>query len=232
MNYNNLIIAHRGIYNNIKVPENSILSFKKAIELNYPIELDVNITKDNILIVFHDDNLLRMTGLNRNINDLTYIEIKNLNLLNTKEKIPTLEEVLKLVSGKVLLNIEIKKTKKYKLLINSLIKLLNNYKGNYIIQSFDYKSLLYLKKNYPNIIRGLLITNNGHKIYSYIIGIIIKICKINFISISKKLVNKKEYKNYISLYSTFIWTIKSKEELDIYINKYGGYICDNLPYKE
>lgn len=230
---NNTIISHRGIYNNKDVPENSLLAFKKAIKLNYPIELDINITKDNILIVFHDNNLKRMTGLNRNIMDMTYNEIKNLYLLNTKEKIPTLEEVLKLVNGKVLLDIEIKNSNKYKILTNKLVRTLDKYNGNYIIQSFDYRSLLVLKKNYPNITRGALISNNSkHKLYSYIATkIFIKLCKVNFISIPKKLLNNKKYKKYINNYPTYIWTIKSKEELDKYINKYIGYICDNLPYK-
>ena len=228
---NNIIIAHRGIHNNKDIPENSLLAFKKALKLNYPIELDINITKDNILIVFHDDNLLRMTGLNKKVTDMTYNEIKSLYLLNTKEKIPTLEEVLNLISGKVLLNIEIKRTNKYKVLINKLINILDNYKGNYIIQSFDYRSLLILKKNYPSIKSGLLISGyHKHKLCRYITTkLFISICKVNFISLSKNLVNK--YINYIDKYPTYIWTIKSKEELDKYINKYKGYICDNLPYK-
>ncbi len=229
----NIIIAHRGIYNNIDIPENSLLAFKEALKFNYPIELDINITKDNVIVVFHDDNLLRMTNLDKGINNITYNEIKNLSLLDTKEKIPTLEEVLKLIKGKVLLNIEIKKTNNYKVLIDNLIKLLNKYNGKYIIQSFDYKCLLYLKNNYPNIIRGLLISGNNNKIHNYICNIIyIKICKINFISISKKLINNKKYLKYMNNYPTYIWTIKSKEELDKYMNKYNGYICDNLPYKE
>lgn len=231
---NNIIVSHRGIYNNKEVPENSLLAFKKSIKLNYPIELDVNITKDNILIVFHDNNLKRMTSLNKNINDLPYNEIKNLYLLNTKEKIPTLKEVLDLVHGKVLINIEIKRTKKYKILIQSLINLLKEYNGKYIIQSFDYRTLLFLKNNYPNISRGLLITNKKkNKLYNYIKTIIsIKLCKINFISISKHLINKNIHIKYINKYPTYIWTINSKEELDKYINKYNGYICDNLPYSE
>ena len=53
----NKIIAHRGIFNNLNIPENSIKSFKKALRLGYPIELDVHLTKDNILVVFHDHNL-------------------------------------------------------------------------------------------------------------------------------------------------------------------------------
>ena len=231
---NNLIIAHRGIYNNKTIPENSIISFRKALKLNYPIELDINITKDNVIVVFHDDNLFRMTTLDKKINDITYNEIKSLYLLNTEEQIPTLEEILKLVNGKVLINIEIKKTAKYKILVNNLIKLLNTYTGKYIIQSFDYKCLLYLKNNYPNIVRGLLISeDNNHKLCNYICNIIyIKICKINFISISKKIISNKKYLKYINKYPTYIWTINSKEELNKYINKYTGYICNNLPYNK
>lgn len=78
-----LIMAHRGVYNNVDIPENSLLAFKEALKLNYPIELDINITKDNVIVVFHDDNLLRMTSLDKKINNITYNEIKNLSLLDT-----------------------------------------------------------------------------------------------------------------------------------------------------
>ena len=225
----NKIIAHRGIYNNIDIPENSLLAFKRALKLNYPIELDINITKDNVLVAFHDNNLLRMTGINKNINDITYKEVKELSLLNTKEKIPTLTEVLNLTKGKVMLLIEIKKSNKYKILTNKLINILNNYKGQYMIQSFDYRSIIYLKNNYPNIKRGLLIHSSKYKLYQFIsTKILINICKVNFISISKKLVNR----HYLNKYPTYIWTIKSNKKKKKYIDKYNGYICDNLPYEE
>ena len=230
---NNLIVAHRGIYNNINIPENSILAFKKALKYNYSIELDIQMTKDNVIVVFHDNNLERMTKINNKISNMTYNEIKSIYLLSTKEKIPTLEEVLKLIDNKVLINIEIKYDKKYKLMIDNLINLLNKYKGNYLVQSFDYKVLLYLKNKYPNIQRGLLISNNKNKLAKYILDIInIKLLNINFISISKKLLNNKKYIKLINKYKTFIWTIKTKEELNIYLDKYYGYICDNLPYKK
>ena len=58
----NKIIAHRGIFNNIDIPENSMKAFEKALKLNYPIELDVQLTKDNVLVVLHDLSLKRMTG--------------------------------------------------------------------------------------------------------------------------------------------------------------------------
>lgn len=60
------LIAHRGYYNNKKgIPENSVLVFKKAIDNNYLIELDVRLTKDQKLVVFHDDNLKRVCGVNK-----------------------------------------------------------------------------------------------------------------------------------------------------------------------
>ena len=65
----NKIIAHRGVFNNIDIPENSMKAFKKALKLNYPIELDIQLTKDNILVVLHDHTLQRMTGDSRILQD-------------------------------------------------------------------------------------------------------------------------------------------------------------------
>ena len=62
-NYKNKIIAHRGIHDNEKIPENSLKAFKLTMDKNIPIELDIHLTKDNEFIVFHDDNLKRMTGI-------------------------------------------------------------------------------------------------------------------------------------------------------------------------
>ena len=70
----NKVIAHRGIHNNKTVPENSIKAFEKAIKRKIPIELDVHILKDNTLVVFHDDNLKRMTHIDKKIRDYTYPE--------------------------------------------------------------------------------------------------------------------------------------------------------------
>lgn len=91
--------------------ENSLEAFKLAIQKKYIIELDVHITKDNQIVVFHDESLHRITGLNKNISECTYDEIKDLKLRNTNSYIPKLEEVLMLVDGQVLLLIEIKNNK-------------------------------------------------------------------------------------------------------------------------
>ena len=89
-------IAHRGLHDE-KIPENSMKAFSKAIKNNYVIELDIHLLKDNNVVVFHDDNLKRMTNKNINIKDMTYEEIKKINLKQTDEKIPLLKDVLKLV---------------------------------------------------------------------------------------------------------------------------------------
>ena len=99
----NAIIAHRGIH--YKYLENTIPSFLEAINKKCIIELDVRLTKDNQVIVFHDQSLKRIFGINRDIKDLTIEEIKKYNY------IPTLEEVLNLVNNRVPIIIEVKHSK-------------------------------------------------------------------------------------------------------------------------
>lgn len=100
-------IVNRGLDNG-DTPENSIKAFKQAIDKSYAIELDVQITKDKKLIVFHDDDLSRLTNDNRKLKDVNYEELKDLKFENTNETNPTLEEVVQLVNNQVPLIIEIK----------------------------------------------------------------------------------------------------------------------------
>ena len=215
-------IAHRGMFDNIKIPENSIASFKNALKHNYSIELDIQLTKDNILIVFHDNNLKRMTGIDKLIEETDYKELKDLKLLNTNEHIPTLEEVLKLVDNKVLLDIEVKKTKRIKEITNIIKNILTNY-NNYVLKSFDPRIVRSLKKNINTEV-GYLI-GNDHKFLSCIL--VIKYSKADFLSISKKLLNTKKFQKLKNKYQLLIWTIKDKDEIK---DENIIYICNKLPY--
>ena len=103
----NKMIAHRGLWNK-DFPENSISAFKNAIENDYAIELDIQPIEDGTPVVFHDSKMSRMTGMNKYIQNITADELEAAKLLDTNEKIPTLEEVLKVVNGKTPLLIEIK----------------------------------------------------------------------------------------------------------------------------
>ena len=110
------IIAHRGVHNEKDIIENSLEAFKEAVNKNYIIELDVHFLKDGEVVVFHDDNIERMTGINKNLKDCTYDEIRNIKLLNKNTYIPKFSDVLKLVDGKVPILIELKNDNKVGLL--------------------------------------------------------------------------------------------------------------------
>lgn len=229
MKFDNMLIAHRGVHNNVDIPENSLLAFKEAIKNNLTIELDIQLTKDNILVVFHDDNLKRMTGVNKNLYDSTYDEIKNLKLLNTNQTIPTFKDVLNLVDGKVLLDIEIKNTKRINFICKKLIKDLEGYNYPFIIKSFNPKIVRWFKKYKKEYVTGLLIQDN---IYCNIIGkFVIKYCMPHFLAISKKFINKNGINKYLSEYPILVWTITNKEEITKYNTFTNGYICNNIPFK-
>lgn len=235
LNLKNLNIAHRGIFNNIDIPENSLKAFKLAVSKNIPVELDVQLTKDNVLVVFHDDNLYRMTGCNQDLKDMNYQDIKKLFLLNTKEKIPTLKEVLELVNNKVLIDIEIKRTKKINKICQLLLEEITDYKNNVIVKSFDPLIIYKIKKTAPYIIRGLLIKNRyDNKLFEKIMRtkFILNICKPNFIAISKSILKNEVYLEKIKNIPIFVWTIENKEELKKINKKDFSYICNNLPYKK
>jgi glycerophosphoryl diester phosphodiesterase len=149
-------IAHRGLHDDL-VDENSLSAFKKAVDHNFPIELDVHLTNDGNLIVFHDDNFERMTGFYGNVCEANDCDLLKLRLKYSKERIPYLEDVLDLVDGKVPLLIEIKNRKN---VIGptecTLARALSKYDGECAIQSFNPYTLEWFKKNAPSVIRGQL----------------------------------------------------------------------------
>lgn len=223
------IIAHRGVHDNITIPENSIPAFLKAIRLDYAIELDVQLTSDNVLVVFHDDNLSRMTGVDAFLQKCSYDDIKSFSLLNTKYGIPTFQEVLSLVSDKVLLDIEIKPTKKIREVCSILMKQLEGY-HNYVVKSFDPRIVRYMKKHYPSVKVGYLIHDHYDTLfYSLILpsSWILFYCKPDFLAISKKLLNTPKYHSLYQKYPILVWTIKKKDEMN---SSSFHYICNNLPF--
>ena len=159
------IYAHRGLFDNKKIVENTISAFKKALLDNLNIELDIRLTKDRKIVVFHDDNIKRLTDINKLVKNMTYDELSKINLLNTNDKVPLLEEVLTLVKGKVILLIEIKENFSNSIL-KELNKLLIDYNGEVLLQSFNpiivRKMALTSLKRYN---MGILLTSeyNGFK---------------------------------------------------------------------
>lgn len=215
-------IAHRGVHTK-DIPENSLSAFENALKNNYAIELDVQFTKDKEVVVFHDENLKRMTNDTRNIEDVNYDELKNLRLDNTNEIIPTLEEVLELVDSKVAILIEIKDCKDYIELSEKTYEILKGYEGNYAIQSFNPFILEWYKNNASEVIRGQLsgtFTEGSESLNSF----------EKFV-LKNMLLNFKSKPNYIGYelegipkskleslrkkgVPIIVWTVKNKEDME------------------
>ena len=149
------LVAHRGLHNET-IPENSLAAFQNAVDNGYNIELDVQLIADGTVVVFHDATLNRMTGKDANLKSLNKTDLKKMTLKNSKETIPTFEEVLNLVAGKTPIIIEIKNQNRVGELEQKVIELLQNYQGEYAIASFNPRVLAYFKKHAPKILRGQL----------------------------------------------------------------------------
>lgn len=153
----NVLYAHRGLFDNkTDAPENSLPAFQKAVEAGYGIELDVQLSKDGIPVVFHDASLKRMCGVEGNVWDYPLSELKQLKLADSNAEVPTLAEVLDVVDGKVPLIIEYKlyvpQTKVCRL-VNDLLR---SYTGAYCIESFHPLALLWYRRHRPDVVRGQL----------------------------------------------------------------------------
>ena len=206
-------VAHRGLHNEL-YGENSMPAYQNAIKNGYPIEMDIQISKDGVLLCFHDDNLKRVTGKDALINDLTYEEIQKLDILGLGQKIPTFEEFLKLVNGQVPLMIELKrqKSKQYDI-ARLVVDALKDYKGEFVIQSFDPFVMLNVKKYAPNILRGQLggVPEKGE--LPFVQYAVVKHMFFNFLV-------KPDYINYYLYHMpinkkipTVCWTVRTPNDL-------------------
>lgn len=223
------IITHRGIHDNTNIYENTLEAFKLSIKKGYAIELDIRMTKDKQIIVFHDNNTKRLTKKDLIVEENTYQELNNQNILH----IPLLKEVLELVKGKVPLLIEIKPTKKTGELETNLMTILNNYKGKYAIQSFSPKVLYWFRKNYPKVLRGQLsMKYHKHKLSTlkkYILSNMLfnTITKPNFISYKYNELSPNQIKKYKKKNIKLIgWTITNEKEFNHYKKYYDNLICE------
>lgn len=156
--------AHRGLHDAKNIaPENSLAAFKLAVDNNYGIELDVQLSKDDIPVVFHDFTLNRMCGVDKSVSDLTFDELRLLRLYDSEELIPHFQEVLDLVNGQVPLIVEYKIKATDTLVCKIGDSMLRDYKGVYCIESFNPLALWWYKKNRPDVVRGQLSTKFSGK---------------------------------------------------------------------
>lgn len=199
-------VAHRGLHND-EYTENGMKAFENAIKHNVAFEFDVHLTKDNELVICHDENLVRTTGKEGIIEDLTLKEIKdNYRLLDGGE-IPTLQEVIDLNKGKSPMVIELKVFRKnYKPLVARFKRYLPQLdKRDTLIISFDPRSLWPLKK--CGFVRSLLVAKSDE--YTWIFRHTVESVDLDIL-----LFEEKRVKRYVKKHFTNAWTIEKEHQLN------------------
>ncbi len=213
----NIGIAHRGIYDNERIFENTLPAFKRAIKYGYIIQLDVRLLECGTIIVFHDKNLERLLHLDQKTNHMTYDELCYI----SKFQIPTLDEVLELVDGAVPLLIEFKtETRKY-LLEKSLVERLDNYKGVFAIQSFNKRTVKWFTKNRPNYIIGYAVGKNNKKQELFF-------KKYDFLNVNAFIFSDKEVRKLKERCPVLGYTIQNVDDYNEKKEVYDNLVLDNI----
>lgn len=149
--------AHRGLHETDKsVPENSLPAFAAAAKLGYGVELDVHITKDGELAVFHDGDLKRACGVEGVIEDMSWDQLKRLRLFGTEYGIPLLKEVLEVMGEDCPVIIELKRGSRNAELCEKTYETMKKYSGKYCVESFDPRIVAWFRRNAPEVLRGQL----------------------------------------------------------------------------
>ena len=214
--------AHRGLHD-AEHPENSLAAFRAALEGGYGIELDVHLLADGTLGIMHDSVLLRTTGREGIMEDLTADRLQDYRLEGTQEIIPTLRQVLELFDGKAPIIVELKPVGgNHARLAEAACNLLATYPGAYCIESFDPRCIYWLKKHRPQVIRGQLTENflKGKHPVPWILRFFITHQMANFLTrpdfVAYKFADRKTVSNVLARklwgMQGVAWTLKNPAE--------------------
>ncbi len=175
--------AHRGLHSaHNGVPENTLEAFDVAARHGYGIELDVRLSSDGVPVVFHDDSLSRLCRIDRRVDEMTAAQLEKLRVSGSDQFIPTFEEVLRTIAGRVPLIIELKPGKDPAKLCSTVWPMLERYEGVYCVESFDPRSLAWFKRHAPGVIRGQLSTKIRDAHYGAVTRYMLENLLLNFLS--------------------------------------------------
>ena len=177
-------IAHRGLHSKDKtVPENSLAAFEAAAQRGYGIELDVQLSRDGQVVVFHDDTLDRVTGVHGRVDAFDYAQLSEMRLCGTEQTIPLFSRVLELVDGRGPMIVELKTGPRNKELCQKTLALLRQYSGEYCIESFNPAIVAWFRRNAPDILRGQLSDSKTEFVtLSTFKGFLLSRCLSNFLA--------------------------------------------------
>ena len=229
--------AHRGLFDNqSEAPENSLPAFRRAVEHGYGIELDVQLSKDQIPVVFHDATLKRMCQVEGNVWDYTLAELKQFRLANSNAQIPTLQEALQVIDGKVPIIVEYKLDVVQTKVCELSNEILSQYSGKYCIESFHPFALIWYKKHRPDVVRGQLSMEFWREekyqkqSHLYLVAFLLTnvLTRPDFIAYQHcdaKNISRRFAKLFGAL--SVAWTIKSKEQFEAVKNQFDLFIFDS-----
>lgn len=218
------LYAHRGLHDgNRDVPENSLEAFRRAAEAGYGVELDVQLTRDGMLVVHHDASLKRVCGVDKAIGSLSYDELCKIPLPDGS-RVPLFSEVLALVDGRVPMIVEVKHYGGAARIAAETLKFLRGYRGAYCVESFDPRAVLFFRKNAPDIIRGQLASGNpddkaamGAPTYWLLKNLLVNVAgRPHFIAYSAAHDDTLSMRLQKRLFRPLLagWTLRSQRELD------------------
>ena len=232
------LYAHRGLHDNgTDAPENSLRAFRKAVEAGYGIELDVQLTKDGIPVVFHDFTLKRICGEEGKLCQYTYEELQRYPLCGTDQRIPKLEEVLKLVDGRVPLIVELKTDSLDIKVCGKADALLAEYPGMYCIESFNPLAVLWYRRNRKEVARGQLSDaflkegEYGGGLYFLLQNLLLNwLAKPDFVAYNRKYPRILSRRICRGLYhnTAAAWTVKSQEQMEEAKKYFDVFIFDSF----
>lgn len=230
--------AHRGFHDLEEgAPENSLKAFQRAVDKGYGIELDVQMSRDGIPVVFHDFTLKRVCGREGKVADYTCRELAGMSLCGAGEGIPTLEEVLGLVGGRVPLIVELKIERTDLSVCRAASELLEKYEGAYCVESFNPLGVFWYRRKHPEVVRGQLSDNFAaetgdrsilmqclrHLLFNWL-------TKPDFIAYHWKYTGAVSRSICCRIYGAMgaAWTVRSKEQKEELEKEYELLIFENF----
>lgn len=230
--------AHRGLHDNAgEAPENSMEAFRRAVEAGYGIELDVHVTKDGIPVIFHDFKLDRMCGVPGELEKHTYAELQRYTLTDSGERIPKLEDFLRMVDGRVPLIVEIKGEKADVSFCGVIDRMLRGYGGAYCIESFNPMVLWWFRRHHNDVARGQLASNfrmdGGYRniLYFFMTHLMLNFfTKPDFIAYNHEFREEPGRRICKRLFGrpSAAWTVRSRSELDKLRGEFDVFIFEGF----
>jgi glycerophosphoryl diester phosphodiesterase len=158
------ITGHRGT--KVGAPENTLSAVRHAIAEGADFaEIDVQTTADGIVVLFHDDDFMRVASLNHRLRAINYSELKDIDVGSwfapefSNERIPTLQEIIDLARGRIKLNIELKYTWPDPTLTEKVIKIIrqNEFSSDCVVSSLNFSAVTEVKQSFPELTVGFIV---------------------------------------------------------------------------